>query len=255
MKPDNRRDEGGMAVVAVIVLIAVLFLSGTVMALAVSSNLHTVSLATAQDAVHYAAESAVARGIGPIEVAAALKKPVSCPPDPLVGINGQDLKIRCHSQLVGGDLSAQAGDDDEGQGSGRASVPGGRLNPGACVPPISLPAKMTAWTVVGWRGSGTVKVWTTAPGQGCQSSAASPCDPTLMFATVVYFSCGAQTTDRILYIGAGVTGPVDLGTAVLRWAPKGPRVLWTVVGTAGFEVDEADVLLPKQQVLWNTVLS
>jgi hypothetical protein len=48
-----------MAVVAVMVLITVLFLGGTVMALAVSSNLHTVDLITAQDAVHYAAESAV----------------------------------------------------------------------------------------------------------------------------------------------------------------------------------------------------
>lgn len=75
-----------------------------------------------------------------------------------------------------------------------------------------------------------------------------------MFATVVYFSCGAQTSDRILYIVAGATGPVSLGTSVIRWAPPGGRVVWTIVGTAGFEVDEADVLLPNQQVLWNTVL-
>jgi hypothetical protein len=245
-----------MAVVAVIVLIAVLFLTGTVMALAVSSNLHTMDIVSAQDAVHYAAESAVARGVGAIEVAAALKVDPSCPADPPIGINGQDLNIRCHSQLIGGDLAQQVGDDlrDEGEGSGRASISGGRLNPGACVPPIPLPAKQTAWTVIGWRGSGTVQVWTTAPGQGCRSSATSPCDPTQMFATVVYFSCGAQTTDRILYIAAGATGQVVLGTSVIRWAPHGKRVVWTVVGAAGFEVDEADVLLPKQQVLWNTVL-
>jgi hypothetical protein len=74
-----------------------------------------------------------------------------------------------------------------------------------------------------------------------------------MFATVVYFSCAARDADRTLYIVA--TGPVNLGTSVIRWAPKGTRVVWTVVGAAGLEVDEADVLLPKQQVLWNTVLS
>ena len=244
MRLESRRAEGGMAVVAVIVLIAVLFLGGTVMALAVSSSLHTVDVVSGQDAVHYAAESAVARGVGAVEVTK------SCPPDPPVGINGQALKISCYSQLVGGDLV----EEGEGTGHGQATLPGGRLDSGTCAAPIQLPARMTAWTVIGWRGSGTVQVWTTAPGQGCQSSAASPCDSTPMFATVVYFSCGAQTTDRILYIAAGAAGPVVLGTSVIRWAPQGKRVVWTVVGAAGFEVDEADVLLPKQQVLWNTVL-
>jgi hypothetical protein len=76
-----------------------------------------------------------------------------------------------------------------------------------------------------------------------------------MFATIVYFSCRAQEADRILYIGETASRPVNLGTSVVRWAPKGRRYLWTIVGAAGFEVDEADVLLPKQQILWNTVLS
>jgi hypothetical protein len=228
-----------MAVVAVIVLIAVLFLGATVMTLAVSSSLHTVDIVTAQDAVHYAAESAVARGVGAIELTG------SCPTDPPVGINGQNLKIRCHSQLVGGDLG------DEGEGSGRTSIQGGQLNPGACVP-ISLPAKMTAWTVIGWRGSGSVQVWTTAPGQGCPSSSALQCAHMPIPTNVAYFWCDAQDADRILYIVA--TGPVDVGTSVIRWAPNGPRVLWTIVGRAGFEVDEADIVLPKRQVLWNTVM-
>jgi len=241
MRKRSPRAGGGMAVVAVIVLIAVLFLTGTVMALAVSSSLHTVDIVTAHDAVHYAAESAVARGVGAIEVTG------SCPADPAVGINGQDLRIRCHSQQIGGDL-----DDEDGAW---ASIPHGQLNPGACAPPIPLPANRRAWAVIGWRGLGSVRVWTTAPGEGCQSSTASPCDPTPMFATVVYFSCSAQTTDRSLYVVAGATGPVSLGTSVIRWAPPGGRVVWTVVGAAGFEVDEADVLLPAQQVLWNTVLS
>jgi hypothetical protein len=247
-KTANR--ERGIAVIAVIVLITVLFLSGTVMALAVSSNLRTVDILGAKDAVHYAAESAVARGVGAFEVAAAMKVSASCPSDPAVGINGQDLKIRCYSQEVGGDL----GEDGEGGGNGQASIPNGRLAPGACVSPIRLPAKQTAWTVIGWRGSGSVQVWTTAPGQGCPSPSASQCAAIPMLANVTYFSCSAQTTDRTLYIQADATGPVDLGTAVLRWAPKGPHVLWTIVGAAGFEVDEADVLLPKQEVLWNTVL-
>ena len=233
-----------MAVVAVIVLIAVLFLSGTVMALAVSSSLHTVDIVSGQDAVHYAAESAVARGVGAIEGAHL------CPADALVGINGQDLKIRCHSQPVGGDL-----DEGEGIGSGQAAIPGGRLDPGTCVAPIPLPARMTAWTVIGWRGSGSVQLWTAAPGQGCTSSSASRCAEAPMLANVTYFWCDPKDLDRVLYVAAGATGQVDLGTAVIRRAPKGGRTLWTIVGAAGFEVDEADVLLPNQQVLWNTVLS
>jgi len=156
MRLESRRAEGGMAVVAVIVLIAVLFLGGTVMALAISSSLHTVDITSAQDGVHYAAESAVARGVGAIEATQ------SCPADPLIGINGQDLKIRCQSQLVGGDLL----EEDEGAGSGKISIPGGRLDAGACVAPTQLSARMTAWTVIAWRGSGNVTVLTTAPGQG-----------------------------------------------------------------------------------------
>ncbi len=244
MRSESRRPEGGIAVVAVIVLIALLFLSGTVMAMAVSSSLHTVDVVSAQDAVHYAAESAVARGVGAIEVTQP------CPADPLVGINGQNLKIRCHSQLVGGDPV----DEGEGTGHGQASIPGGRLDSGTCVAQIQLPARMTAWTVIGWRGSGSVQLWTTSSGQGCSSSSAAPCAEIPMLTNVSYFWCSAADTDRVLYIGA--TRQVNLGTSVIRWAPKGPRVLWTIVGAAGFEVDEADVLLPnKQQLLWNTVLS
>jgi hypothetical protein len=246
MKPDNRRDEGGMAVVAVIVLIAVLFLSGTVMALAVSSNLHTVGLVTAQDSVHYAAESAVARGAGAIEVTG------SCPPDPGAVINGQSLKIWCYSRQVGGDFVE---DEGEGIGSGQATIPGGRLDPGTCIGPMRLPAKMTAWTVIGWRGSGSVQVWAAASGQGCKSPSASRCAAAPMLTNLMYFWCDPKDADRVVYIAAGATGQVDLGTAVIRRAPKGGRTLWTIIGAAGFEVDEADVLLPKQQAMWNTVLS
>ncbi len=236
-----------MAVVAVIVLIAVLFMTGTVMALAVSSSLHTVDIVTAHDAAHYAAESAVARGVGAIEVAAAIKGNASCPADAPAGINGQGLKIGCYSQQVGGDL------DDEG--SGWASIPRGQLNPGACVAPIPLPPQTTAWTVIGWRGSGGIRVWTDGNQLGCSSSGGTPCGQSSVFASanVVYVWCQPQTGDRFLHI-AGSGAPVDLGTSVVRWAPSGGGVLWTIVGAAGFEVDEADVLLPKQQVLWNTVL-
>jgi len=236
-----------MAVVAVIVLIAVLFLSGTVMALAVSSSLHTVDIVRGQDAVHYAAESAVARGVG------AIKVTKSCPPDPGLGINGQSLKIWCYARQVGGDLVED--DGEEGLGSGQTAIPGGRLDPGSCVAQMQLPAKRTAWTVIGWRGSGSVQLLTTAPGQGCTSSSASRCAEAPMLANVTYFWCDPKDVDRVLYIAAGATGQVDLGTAVIRRAPQGGRTLWTIVGAAGFEVNEADVLLPNtQQLLWNTVL-
>jgi hypothetical protein len=237
-----------MAVVAVIVLIAVLFLSGTVMALAVSSSLHTVDIVSGQDAVHYAAESAVARGVGAIEVTR------SCPPDAGPAINGQGLKVWCYARQVGGDLLDD--DGEEGVGSGQATVAGGRLDPGSCFAQMQLPAKRTAWTVIGWRGSGSVQVWTTAPGQGCTSPSATRCAEAPMLANITYFWCDPKDVDRVLYIAAGATGQVNLGTAVIRRAPKGGRTLWTIVGAAGFEVNEADVLVPnKQQLLWNTVLS
>jgi hypothetical protein len=236
-----------MAVVAVIVLIAVLFLSGTVMALAVSSNLHTVSLVTAEDAVHYAAESAVARGAG----ALLNTNPCSVAGSPT--INGRAVMIWCSG---GPDEDAI---DEDATKPASASIPSRQLTAGSCtsttLPSSSL--KMTVWSVVGWRGSGGIVVWTDANQMACSPSAAT-CNQHSVFSpsafpNLVYVRCLPQTTDTFVHIAAS-GGPVALGTSVVRWAPRSDHFVRTVVGAAGVEVDEADVVLGSGVTLWNTVL-
>lgn len=241
---ETRRAEGGLAVVAVIVLIAVLFLSGTVMALAVSSNLHTVDIVTAKDAVHYAAESAVARGVGAIE------KKQTCPKsgDP---INQQAWQLWCQVEV-----STKV----DASSLQRWTIPAQRLDPGTCVS-TSLPAsgsKGVAWAVIGWRGSGDVQVWMDRS-QGCSPTGSALCASPAVFSNVSYVSCqrppaeGEDNPKTVLHVGSRDL-PVDLGAIVIRGAISGPDAIVTVVGRAGFEVDEADLLLPNQVVLWNTVL-
>lgn len=243
MRSETRRAEGGIAVVAVMVLIAVLFLSGTVMALAVSSNLHTVDIVVGHDAVHYAAESAVARGVGALQTAK---------PCPLVGsptINAQAVMVWCS----GGPTDSASTDEDSTKPAS-VSIPSGQLNPGTCTS-TTLPSsdpKITAWTVIGWRGSGVIGVWTDGNQLDCVSSGGTLCEQSSVFANVVYVRCQPQSGDRFLHI-AGSGAPVDLGTSVVRWAPRGDQAVRTVVGAAGFEVDEADVVLGNGVTLWNTV--
>jgi hypothetical protein len=237
-----------MAVVAVIVLIAVLFLSGTVMALAVSSNLHTVDILTAEDAVHYAAESGVARGAG------ALLSTHPCPVAGSPTINGRAVMIWCS----GGPTDEDSPDEDS-EKPAHASIPSRQLTPGTCTSttlPPSTP-RMTVWSVIGWHGSGGIVVWTDANQLACSPSGATcdqrPVFPPSVFPNVVYLRCQPQTTDTFLHI-AGGGGPVALGTSVVRWAPRSDHSIRTVVGAAGFEVDEADVVLGNEVTLWNTVL-
>jgi hypothetical protein len=233
-----------MAVVAVIVLIAVLFLSGTVMALAVSSSLHTVDIITAQDAVHYAAESAVARGVGAIE------KKQTCPKsgDP---INQQAWHLWCQA-----DVATKV----DASSLQRWAIPAQRLDPGTCVS-TSLPvsdSKGVAWAVIAWRGSGDVQVWMDRS-PGCSSTGSALCASPDVFWHVRYVTCqrppaeGAESLKMVLHVGSSDL-PADLGAIVIRGAASGPDAIVTVVGRAGVEVDEADLLLPNQVVLWNTVL-
>jgi hypothetical protein len=230
-----------MAVVAVIVLIAVLFLSGTVMALAVSSNLHTVDLVTAKDAVHYAAESAVARGV------AAVAQTMPCPATG--SINHQALATWCQTE---------APTKVEAKSIQRWAIVGGRQ---PCVS-ISLPAsdvKVTAWTVLAWRGPGGIEVWIDRSQQCSSPTGEARCPQHQVFANVIYIKCeqpqslGQGNPKSFLHI-AGRDAPVDLGPAIIRAAPEGSVSIMTVVGQAGIEVDEADVALPNRVALWDTVL-
>jgi len=223
-----------MALIAVMVLIAVLFLGGTGMALAVSSSLHTVDIVIARDQLHYSAESAVARGAAAAAISAShrcsladatCEEPVNqVAPDPV-----RLLSISGH-RVASGDSSFQ----------------------------FSLPRNWTAvWTVVGWRTSdpsASVSVWIDS-GQDCDAGSRSPS------ASPVYVICRPSGSEdardarsAVLHISVR-QGVVSLGSLVVRAALAGSSTIVTVVGKSGIEVDEADVTLPKRVVkVWNTVL-
>ncbi len=248
MKPKPRAHRG-MAVVAVMILIAVLFLAGTGMALTLSSSLHTVDVLAARDAVHYAAESAVARGAG------ALLRGNPCPQVGLPTINGRVVTIWCS----GGPTDEDSPNEDSTKPV-TASIPSRQLNPGNCastmLPSLLSPApNVTAWTVIGVLGSGDldVAVWTDGNQLDCSPFSGTMCMQSSVFANVVYVRCQPQSGDRFLHI-ASKGAPVILGTSVVRMVPRGDHSVRTVVGASGDEVDEADVVLGNAVTLWNTVL-
>lgn len=245
----SRHSQAGMAVVAVMVLIAVLFLSGTVMALAVSSSLHTVDVASNQDAIHYAAESAVARAAALADLSAGC---------PVFGsINQQDFWANCEPEL------AEVAPDPVAVRSGATR----HVGPARLSFQLSLPQQWKAvWTVVGWRASdpsATVRVWIDAT-QGCDARSSSPS------VNPVYLLCQRSQgqdegreegqkqdqTDTLAVLHITVRGgSIELGSFVVRAALAGHNSIVTVVGRSGIEVDEADVTLPTRAVsLWNTVL-
>jgi hypothetical protein len=235
-----------MAVVAVIVLIAVLFFSGTVMALAVSSSLHTADIVVAQDAVHYAAESAVARAAGAADKFPGCRLSGS--------INNQQFAARCEAQL----------DNVAPDPVRLLSVPGRWVtNPGSLSFQLILPEKWeSVWTVIGWRASAhsaSVTAWIDN-GQDCDTQPGSPST------SPVYVICNRSDSDdqeqkpkqadtsAVLHIVVG-GGSINLGGFLVRAAVEGGASIVTVVGESSFEVDEADVALPNRVVkLWNTVL-
>lgn len=252
----RRRARAGMAVVAVMVLIALLFLTGTVMALAVSSSLRTVETTSRQDAVHYAAESAVARGV------AAVLQSVPCVASG--SINRQQLLTWCQDPPTPRGTGDQQG-NNQGGGVQHAAIPGQRLEPGACISiPIPSEADATAWMVIAWRGVGDVRVWL-GSSSSCSLGGGTQCDQTQVFTNVHYVRCTSVRGGR-LHIATSEASVV-VGASVVRWAPADSDPIRTVVGMSGFEVDEADVLLPTdqgagggssasspKQVFWNTVL-
>jgi hypothetical protein len=247
MRSESRRAQGGMALVAVIVLIAVLFLSGTVMALAVSSSLHTVDALSSQDAVRYAAESAVARGVG------ALEQKQECPTGGQ--INGQSLAIWCQDS----NRAYQKSTNLKPESIQRWAIPAHSQ----CVSvDTKAPADMKAWMILAWRGSSDIKVWMNNL-SGCAPSP-SPSDRRChlqavfpkVFPHAKYVSCDLEIERPVIHI-ASTSSPVDLGSTIIRALPtSGNDSIRTLVGMAGTgnEIDEADLLPATGVILWNTVL-
>jgi hypothetical protein len=231
-----------MAVVMVMILIAVLFLSGTVMALEISSNFHTVGLLIRDDRIDYAAESAVAR-----EAATA--------PDchPLTGrVNSQEFAATCE-ELV---------ENVKTDPVRVQSVKGGWTTDSNPFPvSVTLPSDWAAfWTVIGWRSSDPAATVTVQGDQAvdCLTQQWSPW-------SVIYVICrqsdnqqsgnpkNAVTAATLSIAVSG--GPVYFGDFVVRAVKHGHSKIVTVIGKSGVEVDEADIAIPSRVVrLWNTVL-
>ena len=107
----SRPRQQGQALVAVIVLIALLFLIGTAMTLAVSSSLQTVRQTADEDWRGYAAESAVARDLASASEVAPPTSPVCSGPSSLGGsVNGFAISAkRCAIlQVTGATMSRDA---------------------------------------------------------------------------------------------------------------------------------------------------
>ncbi len=240
-------DERGVVAPVTIALVALLFLGGVAMALAVESNLRTVGQIRDDNATHYAAESAVARG-----VAAGILAP--SPPEGPCGsrqppVNDvQIATIECHSIAI----------DTAAPGSVKQWA----------VSPASLPAdiqmdlgdlgkKVSIWTVVAPRrlnaAPSNVRVWINNAGDiTCPQSL--PAGPN-------YYKCLLSLKGKnvvTLHVGSE-GGPVNVGPFVVRAAEQGSvDFVVTVIGRAGSETDHADVLLHKGGKpvlgLWGTVL-
>ncbi len=247
-------DEMGAVAAIAIVLLALLFFTGTIMALAVESNLHTGSEIRSQDALHYAAESAVARGV------AASSHLSECPSRGSMLELGkdQDFLIQCHP--VRG-LSAQSPTAVTQWG-----VPEQRLDSskGSCITIglDSLGTPSTVWTVIGWRKltqQSVLQVWLE------KSGAAQACVPSrdAQMCSIpkpgpAYILCRADKKVSLHIASDG--GAAQVSSFVVRGTRQGSDCITTVIGSAGFLTKEADLVLPKCGSagafvnLWNAVL-
>jgi len=219
-----------MVAAITIVLVALLFFAGTVMALAVQSNLHTVGQIRNEDAVHYAAESAVARGI-----AASIQ---TRPPStslcglPKPQINGVAISSKCDSVAVD-----RASADKVKQWA----VPAPTLPASVELDLGGFDGSVVVWTVIGSRGNVNVSIGS------CASSFPAGAN---------YFFCPSINSKKVTL---QIASAVRVEPFVIRAAQQGSKeFVVTVVGRAGNEAGQADVLLPKKGKpvlgLWGTVL-
>jgi len=247
MKPWPRlyHDERGAVAVVTIALVALLFFAGVAMALAVQSSLRTVGQIRNDDATHYAAESAVARGVAAAIRAPSLDGPCGSQPP---SVNGIPISaIECHPVRIA------------------TAVPGQVMQ--WAVPTPSLPSSIdmdlsavgrtvTIWTVVGSRQlssiPSSVRVWV-------DNAGASSCSRPLFAGPRYYVCTDLKGRNMVTLHLASEGGPVSVGAFVVRAAAQGSAdSVVTVIGRAGNETGQADVLLPNTGTpllgFWGTVL-
>jgi len=222
------REEGAI-LVAAIVLIALLFFVGTVMALAVESNLQTVRQIGDQDAVQYAAESAVAQGL-----ASRLESDRCRDGSGTISELGRPLPFSffCHEIA-----SIDAAPDK----IRHWAFPGQTLAEGQSIV-IEIRRPGTVWTVIGWRNAGAggpaAPVSIEPAGKVCPGLVSQTPTPGL-----TYF-CRRTEAPSIMRVGG--SGPVTLGPFVVRAVGGGSDKVATVIGRSGSVAQEADLLFPKR---------
>jgi hypothetical protein len=240
----SMRPNHGQVLIIVMVLISALSFAAASMAMAVSSNLQTVGVATGLDAKHYAAESAVTRG------AAATMQSQPCAAGG--SLNRQSFTTSCQPQVNNVDTSSS--------GMAQVPVPPAKLASGQCISiPLSFAAQRVAlWTVLGWRGN-AIDVWAD-DSTDCTVPGKNVCGQKTLNSSPAFYNCYHGTgkgVDGALHVAAD-GGSVDLAAFDVRLAAKGSDSVVTVIGQSGVEVDEADVITPvggsPAVTFWNTVL-
>jgi hypothetical protein len=234
------RQQSGQALVAVIVLIALLFLIGTAMTLAVSSSLQTVRQTANEDWRGYAAESAAMRdlaGATNVTPAAGCGALLSQGPP----VNGVPVSaMRC--TIAGVDSTAVRQDAIAAQ-----NVAGN----GCVKPVVNVASGSSLWGTIAWlpRGSTPVIRVIVDEKNSCPTGSGPGC-PTFATVGVLYFRCDAVTDpdgdgDPVtLHIVLGPGGKTYLSAFYVRSAPAGNDCVVTSAGIAGGAVDEGDLVVP-----------
>ncbi len=240
-------DQRGAVLIAVIVLVALLFLLGTVMALSVTSALRTVDLVADEDAAHYAAESATSRGVaqawtggcGVPSILNGKAYTIGCPPAVAQMVNISAVQQwAIPAQVLASGQSLQFDLDYPATGSA-----------------------VTFWTVFGWRaltpGAELSVCIDNNSGRGnCNGGSAAYGTP-----APSYFLAGPTLGNNVNLHLSGVAGTVRVNPFLVRGTTTGFDSVVTVVGQSGPDAVEADVLIPAngdgddwRASLWNAVL-
>jgi hypothetical protein len=257
--------QQGQALVAVIVLIALLFLIGTAMTLAVSSSLHTVRQTADDDWRGYAAESASALDLAR---ASDVTLGTSCSgPSPLgSSVNGFALSaMRCPVANI------------SGAGIQRDAVAAQRVASMNCAQPvvgIPLGAGYSAWGTIAWlpnvpdpdirvlwNDDAACPTW----GWGWAGCAVAKSAGFLNFSCDGRFDNDGDVGDAPVAhtLHVIVWGPraVQLSAVYIRSANAGTDCVVTSIGIAGGAVSERDLVRPAcgapsatSAAFWNRLL-
>jgi len=248
--------------IAVIVLVALLFLLGTVMALSVTSALRTVDLVAQEDASHYAAESATSRGVAQAMVNKAIVNSGVCSGAGTLK-SGQPYTFALFPVMP--DLSCPPAMTQNISAVQQWAIPAQVLTSGQTLKfDLDYPASgsaVTFWTVFGWQaltpGAELSACIDNNSGKGnCNGGSAAYGTP-----APSYFLAGPTLGNNVNLHLFGVAGTVRVSPFVVRGTTAGVDSVVTVVGQSGPDAVEADVIIPTngdgddwRASLWNTVL-